>query len=71
MKIKEKVDKEGWLYIAQNYGQMGAKDLGEKLGVSKQRVSQIARKLRTSGIDIPILRDTKVKEIITYVKENL
>lgn len=75
MKIKDILNKENWLLIAKTYGRndVGASELAEKLGVSKQRIQQVAVILRKEGVEIPHCRNKKghVKEFISFVKEHL
>lgn len=49
-----KLDIEGILIIGRTYGRTaGATELSKQLGVSKQRIFQIAANLRRRGVPIP------------------
>jgi biotin operon repressor len=65
--------KEDWLMITKEYLTIGPAKLAIKLGVSKQRIQQIATVLRKNGIDIPKLRNDKghIEKYISFVKDNL
>lgn len=62
---------EHWLQIAKKYGTVGPTELGKQLGVTKQRVEQVATYLRKNGVDVPkrqLIAKTKV--YLAFVKEN-
>lgn len=42
--------------IGREYGKIGPTALSKELGVSKQRIEQIAKKLRNRGVPIPKVR---------------
>jgi len=59
--------------IAREYGRgKGPRELGKELGISRQRVQQIASNLRKNyGVNIPRLRSRtwKYEEIISELRE--
>jgi len=61
--------------IAHEYGTIkGSTELAKELGVSKQRISQVASQLRQAGIDVPNIRTIQnfkdaVKELIKEKEE--
>jgi len=60
--VQSKVTKEMVKQIARKYGRtQGAADLAREFDVSRQRIQQIAKKLREQGVDIPHIQ---VKTII-------
>lgn len=67
---EKRLTKEDWLFIAQNYSSEGPKFIAEKLGVSRQRVHQVAVALRKNGIKVSHIRKP-LKETIEFVKSNL
>ena len=56
--------------IGREYGTTGATKLAEELGVSKQRVEQIANKLRKLGVPIPKkrIRQEEIESIAEELK---
>ena len=62
--------KEDWLRIAQEYIVIGPTSLAKELGVSKQRVQQIATYLRKNGIEVERYGSDR-KEYIDFVKKNI
>lgn len=73
---KEILDEKDWLYVAQHYGRgMGATEIAEHLGTTKQRVQQISAILRKSGLDIPKMKEKgllakKIDFVKTHFNEN-
>lgn len=52
--------KEDWLKIGREYGvKKGATELSQELGVTRQRIQQIAFDLRKRGAPIPFIRNSK------------
>lgn len=73
MKIQGILTQDDWLRIAKEYSSVGPQALATELGVSKQRIQQIATKLRKNGIPIATLRsnNSPTRTFIAFVKENL
>jgi len=62
--------KEQIKQIAKEYGRdKGATELAKEFGVSKQRIVQIASKLRKLGVKIPNHRFRSYKMLIKELKE--
>jgi len=57
--------KEQLLKIGREYSTKGAQQLGEEIGISKQRIQQMVVRLRKLGAPIPRIRNesTRTKEI--------
>lgn len=68
---KHILTEEGWLKIGREYSEKGATVLGKELGVTKQRVAQVAHTLRKNGVPIPRLRDKNgiVKKVADILKK--
>ena len=68
--------KEQLLQIGREYGRKGATQLSEELGISRQRIQQLATKLRKAGAPIPNLRDKRarqqeIEEVVEQLKREL
>ena len=69
----KQLTKEDWLHIAREYGNKGPTALGDEFNVSKQRIQQIATRLRKEGIEVARWRGMNghLATILAFVKENL
>ena len=71
MKFTTILDEEKIKHIAVTYGRTGTpSELGEKYGVSRQRIQQIVNYLRSLGVKIPKMRITKYKNIVLDLKKS-
>lgn len=63
--------KENWLQVAKEYSTKGPTNLSKELGVSRQRIEQLASLMRQNGIAIPkIPKKRQTKEFLSFVKSN-
>lgn len=63
-----KLSKEQIKIIARTYGERGAVSLGKEFGVTKQYIEQMAVKLRSKGVDIPIFRTSNLSDAVAELK---
>lgn len=61
---------ENYIKIGKEYGKKGPTALGRELGLSRQRVQQIASQLRKAGIKIPVFK-SKVRVLDVAVQKLL
>jgi len=68
--IKPVLSWEAIKQIAKEYGRSkGALELAKELGVSKQRIAQVAVRLREYGVNIPRIRFSKYRELTKELRE--
>ena len=71
MKIANILDETKIKNIAVTYGRTSTpSELGEKYGVSKQRIQQIAKHLRDLGVKIPQMKSHRYKDIVFDLRKS-
>ncbi len=56
-------------FVYENYSQMSATQIAEKLGISKFQVNKIVNELRKRGIEIPKKAGRKINVYDAFVEE--
>ncbi len=56
-------------YVYENYAQMSATEIAEKLGISKFQVNKIVNELRKRGVEIPKKAGKKLNVYDVFVEE--
>jgi len=69
MKTKRRITIEDVRFVYENYINMTASEIAEKLGISKFQVNKIVTQLRKRGVDIPKKLGKKFNVYDRFVEE--
>ncbi len=58
-------------FVYENYAEMTASEIAEKIGISKFQVAKIVSELRKNGVDLPKKVVKRQNPIVTFMKEYL